>query len=247
MEQNLNQSLKQDFQRAESWLKQHERLVIIFMVLIFSFFVLDKGLGIVQSWEQHKATQAEKVLDAQKAKNDTELATAKTMLAQYQTQLAADEQAIQSLTKAQAFRDKQLPVQQKVDAQLAPNDLALRWQGLVGDSGVVPAADGYNVSNTAAVITVQNLEQVPVLQADLADEQNKTAALQKDVASANDLIGQGKVVVSGLQTQIVDQTKACTAQINVVKAQARKGKLKAFGIGYGLGLVSGLVAHAFGF
>ena len=247
MEQNLTPNLTHGIQQAESWFKVHERLIIIFMVLVFSFFVLDKSLGIVQSWEQHKATQAEKVLDVQKAKNDADLASAKVLLATYQDQLATAAKEIASLTSAQASRDKVVVVQQKADAQLAPNDLALRWQGLVGDSGVIPGATGYEVSNTAAVDTVVNLEQVPVLKADLADEQSKTAALQKDVASANDLIGQGKVVVSGLQTQIVDQTKACTAQINVVKAQARGGKLKAFGIGYGLGLVTGLVAHAFGF
>ncbi len=244
---NDTKTLTSDVVRVESWLKQHERLIIIFMVLIFSFFVLDKGLSVVASWEQHKATQAEKVLDAQKAKNDADLATAKGMLSDYQTQLAADTKEIAALTTAQASRDKVVVVQQKADAAMPPSQLATRWQGLVGDSGVVPVATGYTVSDSAALTTVQNLEQVPVLKADLADEQSKTAALQKDVASANDLIGQGKLVVNGLQLQLTDKDKACTAELNAEKAKARKSKLKWFGIGYVTGFISGQVAHAFGF
>lgn len=247
MEQNLNQSLSQDIRKAESWLLQHERLVIIFMVLIFSFFVLDKGLGIVSSWEQHKATEAETVLEAQKAKNDAELAQAKVMLVDYQNQIATAAKEIASLTAAQASRDKVVIVQQKADAAMQPTQLASRWEALVGDSGVQATPSGYSVSDSVALTTVEYLEQVPVLKADLTDEQSKTAALQKDVASANDLIGQGKTVINGLQLQLVDKDKACTAQLNVEKAKARKGKLKAFGIGYGLGVVTGLVAHVFGF
>jgi|SRR6185437_1023069 len=241
------ETVAKDVQIAKTWLQKHERLLIIFAVLFVSFLVVNKTLGIVASWEQHKATQAEKVLDAQKAKNDADLATAKGMLSDYQTQLAAATKEIATLTTAQVSRDRVVVVQQKADAAMPPSQLAQRWQGLVGDSGVVPVATGYTVSDSAALTTVQNLEQVPVLKADLADEQSKTAALQKDVASANDLIGQGKIVVNGLQLQLTDKDKACTAELNATKAQARKGKLKAFGIGYGLGLVSGLVAHVFGF
>lgn len=217
------------------------------MVLIFAFFVLDKGLGIVSSWEQHRATVAEQKVAEDKAKNDIELAVAKQKLSDYQEAISQTEKVNARLEQGIVARDTLLSAQQKKDVAMPPSQLATRWQEFVGEDGIVPVASGYNVSNDVAIATVQNLEQVPVLKADLADEQSKTAALQKDVTSANDLIGQGKLVVNGLQLQLTDQSKACTAQINAVKAQARKGKLKAFGIGYGLGVLTGLVAHAFGF
>ena len=242
-EQNALTTLTADKAIAVSWVKQHERLIIILMVLIFSFFVLDKSLGIVSNYESHKATEAEKVLDAQKAKNDIELATAKAMLSQYQTQVDIDAKEIANLTAAQASRDRVVVVQQKADAQLPPNELATRWQWLIGDSGVQTSTGGFTVTNDAAVTTVQSLEEVSTLKSDLADEQEKTAILKQDVDSANDLISQGKIVVNGLQLQLTDQTKACDAKVAAVKAAARKGKLKWFGIGYVSGFISGLVVR----
>lgn len=228
---------------VESWLKQHERLIIIFMVVVFSFFVAYKGFDLASKYEDHKAVQAEKVLDAQKAKNDADLTTAKALLSDYQSQIATAAKEIASLTAAQASRDKVVVVQQKADAALPPSELALRWQGLVGDSGVQAVAAGFEVSPTAAIDTVQNLEQVPVLKADLADEQSKTSALTKDVEDANALIGQGKIVVNGLQLQLTDQIKTDTLVLNAEKAKARKGKLKAFLYGFGAGFIAGVTVH----
>lgn len=245
---NLSAStISTDIAKAESWLKQHERLIIVFMVLLLAFFVLDKSLGVVASWEQHRASIAAETLSVDKTKADAELAQAKQMLADYQSALSQSLAANQKLAAAQQTRDQALSKQQVVDKTLPPSQLGERWQTLVGDSGIQPDTSGFNVSDTAALATVSKLEQVPALEGDLKDEQAKSANLQVDVDKANDLINQGKIAVNGLQLELVDKDKACTAQVTAAKAQARKGKLKAFGFGYGLGFVSGLVAHAFGF
>lgn len=227
--------------KAESWLKAHERLVIVFMLLIVAFFVLDKSLGIVASWEQHRANAAQQQLANDKAKNDIDLAIAKQKLADYQETISQNEKINAQLEQGIIARDALLTAQQKKDATLPPTELGQRWQALVGDSGIQANASGFTVLDTAAHATVSKLEQVPVLQQNLDDEKQKNANLQTDVDKANDLIDKGKIVVSGLQLQLTDQNKACSTQIAAVKAEARKGKLKWFGIGFVTGYISGLV------
>ena len=240
-EQNGLTTLTKDVEIAKSWLLLHERLVIIVLLLVFSFFVLDKSLGIVASWEQHRASVAAAQVAADKAKNDVALAQAKQTLEEYKDLLQQSVAENAKLEQGIVARDTLLVTQQKKDETLPPSELALRWQGLAGDSGIEATTSGFGVSDTAARSTVSKLEQVPVLKQDLADEQAKNANLSADVNKANDLIGQGKIVVNGLQLQLQDQNKACTTQIAAVKAEARKGKLKWFGIGFVTGYVSGLI------
>jgi multidrug resistance efflux pump len=225
--------------KAESWLKAHERLIIVTFILIFAFFVLDKAMSIVSQWEQHKANEATLTLAADKAKADAELAQAKQMLSDYEAAISQTEKLNATLQAGIISRDSLLAAQQKKDSVLLPSELSERWVGLVGDSGIQSGTSGFTVSDTAAHATVSKLEQVPVLEKDLKDEQAKSANLQGDVDKANDLIGQGKLVVSGLQLQLTDKDKVCSTQVAAIKAEARKGKLKWFGIGFVSGFVAG--------
>jgi hypothetical protein len=224
-----------------TWLQKHERLVIVFMSLLLAYFVVDKGFSLASSYESHKAQQAATTLGIQASKDAADLAQAKAQLVNYQNALAVSTQQNASLTAAIASRNKTVVVQEQKDAALPPSQLATRWQGLVNNTGIQTAANGYAVTDDAALATVDQLEQVPVLAQNLKDETTTAANLQKDVTDANTLINSGKLVVNGLQLQIQDQDKSCTASINALKAKDNKSKLKWFGIGYVSGFISGLL------
>ena len=237
------QNLSQDFSTTQTWLQKHERLILVILGLVLLYFVVDKSLGIVSNYESHKATEALAVTATQKAQADAELAQAKSMLIDYQNALATSQEQNAKLVTAIATRDKVTVVQQQTDAKLQPSQLATRWAGLVNDTGVTATATGYDVTDSAALATVQTLELEPTLKQDLADETTKSANLQIDVDKANALISQGKIAVNGLQLQITDQDKSCTAQITATKAAAKKSNFKWFGIGFGTGFVTGLTAR----
>jgi hypothetical protein len=226
-----------------SWFKQHETLLIVLMVLAVLTFGVYKYFDLASAIENHKAQQAQAILQTQTQKTDTDLAQAKQLLGVYQTTVAQALAANNTLAATIASRDKQVVVQVTKDAQLPPSQLATRWQGLVKDSGVVSQANGYAVTDSAGLATVEQLEQAPALQADLTDERTKEVNLQKDVDSANALIAAGKTAMVGLQNQLTDQQKADTATLNAEKAAARKGKLKWFGIGFASGFVAGVTVH----
>ena len=224
-----------------TWLQKHERLVIIFMSLLLAYFIVDKGFSLASSYESHKSQQASSVLSTQAAEVASELAQAKAQLADYETALAASTKQNATLTEAIASRNQTVIVQQQKDATLPPSQLATRWQGLVNNTGVETAVNGYAVTEEAAIATVEQLEQVPVLTQNLKDVTTEEAGLQTDVNDANALISSGKLTVAGLQLQLTDQDKSCTASINALKANDNKSKLKWFGIGYVSGFISGII------
>ena len=226
-----------------SWLKMHETLIIVFMCLVVGFFLAYKGLGIVSSYENHKAQQAIAVVQAQSNQNAADLITVKQTLAQYQTALANATAANQTLAQAMTTRNTVVVKQESTDATLPPSALGQRWETLVNDTGVAPTSTGFAVPEKVALETVQGLEQVPTLTQDVKDAQTETANDQVALTQANTLIDQGKTLVTGLQNQLTDQTKSCSIQLSAAKAAANKGKFRWFGIGYVSGFVSGLVVR----
>jgi hypothetical protein len=175
---------------------------------------------------------------------------------QFQQQIAAtikqlqDQQTVLQATNAQQASTidvlkKQLQTQKGKDATLPPTDLANRIQTLAPGGAVTVVADGYHLDQTEAVVIAQALEEPPVLRQELtADEtiiSNDTAIIANDT----------KILDAEKQSHGSDvttlQAKLDTAnqEIKDVKAQARKGKLKWFGIGYIAGFASSEILKAF--
>lgn len=249
MDKNLVPNLSQDINIAQSWIQKHERILIVFAVLVAGYFLLDKGLNVVLAWDQHKASVAMATLNAQKEKTDAELEQAKQMLTSYETQLTQLSQQNVQLSKTIAQRNSDLAKEQVKVPTLQPTELAQMWASsiVVDSKDIAPTPDGYNVTPKAAIATVQALNTGATAVQNLQDEENKNVNLQKEVDSGNALISQGKIAVNGLQLELKDQEKSCETQLTVVKAEARKGKLKSFGIGFVTGFISGQVAKFFGF
>ncbi len=84
---------------------------------------------------------------------------------------------------------------------------------------------------------------MPTLKADLKDTQEMAANKDKEIASANQLIGGLRQQVSALNIEITDNKKACSTQISAIKAKARHSKLSWFarGLATGAGIVAFLL------
>jgi hypothetical protein len=229
--------------QTTSWFKVHETLLIVLMALLVGTFVVYKYFDLAAAIENHRAEHAQATLVAQTQKDAATLAQAKEALTSYQVTIAQTLAANSALSTAMATRDKTVIIQQTADAKLPPTQLATRWQGLIADSGVTPNTTGYSLTDSAGIATIEQLEQVPVLQLDLQDETSKATNLQSDVDKANVLVADGKNLVGGLQTQIKAQTKADAATLAAEKADSRKGKMKWFGIGFASGFVAGVTVH----
>jgi hypothetical protein len=229
-----------------TWLKAHERLIMLALVLAVGTFGLSKYFDVEAARKDAKYVAAEQIV-ANDQKNSAALALQSS---QTQAQYIALVQALSaqnaSLSASIAQRTASGVVQRTTDASLPVAGVAARWNDIAGTL-VTASGDTIVVSRTDAHKTLDMIEQVPVLVQNLADETKIAGNYQSEAQKADLLAGDLHSQVTGLNTQLADQTKACTAQVAAVKAEGRKSKIKFFKWGFITGFISGMyLGHAAG-
>ena len=229
------------FSNYLEWFKSHERLLILVLCL---------GVGVhfygrvINAWEQHdqRTVNTANAALAADITNTKAIADANAKAAvQYQVLAAQLADANKALAAAQIARNTITQTQQATDRTLLPSDLAVRWTALLklAPPTIQPTTTGFVVTPDAAITTVEQLENVPTLQADLRDEQtvaaNQTTQLNSLLSVNVGLNNQ----IDALNTQNAAQIKACTDDKNLLKAQARKSKFRWF-LG---GVVTGFIVR----
>ena len=221
-----------------AFLKAHERLIAFVLGCALLWFVSGKIESVIAAHDSAnlaatKATLAAQVqTDAERQALITQQAADyKALAAKYQAQDAALAQANVALVQA-------LTKQQKVDAALPIPQLVVRWQQLVPDAGLTVTPTGVAITEAGAHATVNELEKVHVLDAELTNEKQvctNTAAL---LTAANQQFVTLNGQVGGLNAELKDSANVCKAQIAVVKAEARKSKRRWFIGGFIAGFAS---------
>lgn len=224
-----------------SWFKLHERLLITLMVIGLGVFGFQKYADIRALETSAKVQQAQAQLVAQKNADSQLAAQVQQTTQQYQAMVQALSSQNSQLAASITARNVVLTQQQTVDKTLPLPQLDTRWAALADFSldNLQTTNTGVVASQDAVIATVQQLENIPVLQANLKDVQTQAANTQSELNTANTLIGKQVADISGLNTQLVDQSKTCKDEIASVNAKARKSKLKLFGLGFVTGFVAG--------
>jgi len=249
--------------KIRAFLLDHERLLIVLVAAVVIYLGYVKVTNIIANHDNAQLQQQKLINEQQAAKNQAMLEQQqKDDVLRQQEEAAREAEAQklqaqnQALVNANTALAAALSKQQKQDATLAPTELAARWQQLVPaapPASVTVAADG-NMQTTpaAAVATVQQLEQVPALTQQLANEKTQEANDQTMLASANAAIGNLNLSltdrdkrIDGLNLTITGNQKQCEDEKKVIKDQARKSKRRWFIIGYVAGFVSRQVIKSY--
>lgn len=230
-------------------------LAIIGILLVFSTYEIESHRADVSD-----AKAAAAIASAQAANAAAATAVAQNNQVQAQAtqqiQVLANENVslqtqIDALKSSIVARDKQVSVQQQSDSAMSPDQLAQRW------STVVKLTDPISVSKTApfsytvtlgdALATVQQLETTSDLSADLADANSQINALTDQLGNETQAYNVEKSShLADTQTSALSlaakqkDLDAANAQLTAAKADARKGKLKTFFIGFVAGFVAGV-------
>ena len=221
-----------DVKNDWTWVKTH--LVLLMMVALLSFGAV---YGIESFISKHDAAEATKYSQIATTQNQQ---TAQ-VLAQVQTEVAAlmaanqqlanqNQQLVTSLSKRQTT-EVQIP---KQTASLTAAQVAIELQG---------TANGDNVTLALPVAqnVLANVKLVPLLQQDKTDLQsaynNQVQVSANNLALYND---EHLALVSEQKAHQADNT-ANAATIKKLKADARKGKLKWFFIGFVSGFITRVV------
>lgn len=225
------------FQTISTYVKAHERLLLALIGGVALWFAIGKVDTLVANHDNANLKQAQVVASQQADKNQALAAQAALQAAQYQALAAKVDAENAVLVEANATLSAALVKQQKTDATLPPTELVARLNTLVPQADATVTPTGVALPEAGAVATVQQLEQVPVLTTQLQ-------AAEEVAQNDNQLLIAGKAQndtlyeeISGLNFQIVDNAKVCTAQIATIRAEARKSKRRWFLTGLILGFL----------
>ena len=228
-------TIKNDF----TWLQKHEKLVLAVIAGLVLWFSIGKIDTLIANHDNATLHQAQVVADQQAAVNQGLAQQAAYQAAQYKELATKLDSQNQALVAANTQLATSLAQHQKADASLPPSGLAERWHQLVPQVTTSDVSAGQMTVNTPGVsATVQQLEVVPVLRTQFENERTQYENAQKLLALSNNETTTLISEVTGLRTQIVDDTKVCTAQIAVVKAEALRSKRRWFIVGYVAGFLS---------
>lgn len=229
-----------------SWLKTHERIIIVALVLAVGAFGLNKYFDVSAAKADAKAVAAEQVAADAKANSAAAAFTAAQTQAQYTAlvQVLAAQNA--SLASSIAQRTASQTAQVIKNATLPVQGVAERWNTIAGTL-VTPVGDTIVVSSTDAHRTLDMLESVPVLSANLADETTIAKNLRQSWEKSVEVNDTQVKEISALNNQLTADAKSCTLQIAAVKADGKKNSVKWFKRGLIVGFLGGLfVGHAAG-
>lgn len=232
-------SVETEITAATSWLKTHERIVCLFLILLVAGYGMNKYFDVSAAKAEARVVAAQQQVADAKANTATVTTQAAQTAAQYQSMVTALTQQNAALAQAVASRNTVLAQDTTKNATAPLPDLLSRWNVLAGTNVTVKGADAI-VSDTDSRRTVNLLEQVPVLQANLIDETtivaNKQAELEKSDLLANSLNNE----IAAQKNQLTVEANSCKLEIAAAKADSRKGKVKWFKIGFVTGFVTGL-------
>ncbi|PWT75515.1 MAG: hypothetical protein C5B59_08535 [Bacteroidetes bacterium] len=221
-----------EISKAESWLKQHERIVLTTLVLAATLFVGNKYIDYVADRDSRIANVAAQ--QAQAAQ------TAAQQAAQVYQQTIQQQQAKISVLIAEINQRNSALIQQQAQIKTAPlTDVAKQWQQQIGGEGdITNTGVGLSVSDSGARRTVSNLLELPVVKSNLDDETKIANSKQTQLDAAN-------TSISALNAQVKADDAACKAQIAQVKAESRKSKRNWFIAGTVIGGLARALVHAY--
>lgn len=227
---------------VRTFLKNHETLLIFVLGFLLIWFVSGKVENAIAAHDNANLKTVQATLAAQVDANQKTAALVAQQAADYKALASKLEAQDTALAQANVALTQALTKRQSTDAVLPMPELVSRWSQLVPGSDfssatVTPTGD-VSVSPTNAHATVNELEKVPVLTAQLENEKTAETNLNTLLAASNGQVVTLNGAVDGLKLQITDDDKVCKAQIAVVKAQARKSKRRWFVAGFITGFAS---------
>ena len=226
-----------------SWLKQHERLVCLALILAFGCFGVNKYFDHESTVKQAQATAAAQVSAADHANSLALASQSAQIAAQYASLVQTLSAENASLNASMAQRQASQKTQVNVDTNLPMVGVSARWSVLLPTvTPSAPLTGGISLTETQAHDTLAYMEQVPVLQADLQDETKVAANYLQEVQKSDLLNADLNSQILGLKKENTDLVAKDVADVKAAKAEGKKNSVKWFKRGFGIGFLAGLFA-----
>src|SRR5580692_646990 len=170
------------------WFKAHEFLAIALIIVVPVALLGNKALNKDYDAAVAREKSAEQTLQTQKEQNDKLAVQNQQAQQQYQIILGQVSADNKKLTAEMLQLSQTLAARQKQDAALPLPELASRWEFLIGTSGISSTENGLQASPDAARATVSNLESLPAIKQQLADETTLSGDKDKQITSLGGVV-----------------------------------------------------------
>ena len=202
--------------------KTHEKLILALVAAGVLWFSLGKIEGVIARHDDAtlKATTLLATNDA--TKNAALAAQAAVDNAAYAALAAKVNAENAALVNANTALAAALTKQQKVDATLPPTELVARWNTLVPAANAAVTPNGVTLPALGATATVEQLEQLPVLQTELSNSNTEKQNVDALLLSSNGEVSVLNTQIGQLQKTIVDDKAQCADQLKVQADKAHK-------------------------
>lgn len=221
-------------------------MILAVVISIALYFAIGRVDTLIANHDNANLQQAKVVAVAQADKTQALATQAAQQAAQFQAETQRVAQQNAALEQANATLVAALTKQQKTDAVMTTPEIAQRWTQLVPAATVSSApTGGVTLTDAGAHATVNELEKVPVLTAQLVDAQQETKNEQGLLSLSTGQVTTLNAEVGSLKLQLVDNDKVCKADIATVKAEARRSKRRWFAIGFVAGWASRQVVKTY--
>ena len=233
--------IEKDVKSVISFGASHFILLCILMAsLCFGIFMYDSRRAVQADARAAIAEATGQQADAANIKNQAALAA---QLQALQDQNANLSKEVSSLEVTMATRDVALARQQQTVTNLAPIQIASKWQDLIAVPGSVAVTNnGYSVTTPGAVATVQALMSVDTLKKDKADLQTENKDLTQKAANSDAALGVETKAHQADNSTCKQDLATAAAVLKKTKADARRSKFRWFFAGLVTGIVGGHAA-----
>jgi len=230
--------------KISAYLQSHEKLILGVGTLVIVLYLGNRWINSSEVKADEANQRAQAALVEQKKIVDN--LTSSLQDAQKRSDAVVTQSAMQvfNLQQEIASLRNSLALEQEAIRTKPISAIASDWNQLIQiPDGVTNTSIGITVSEAAARATLSTLVEVPVLQKTVDNQSKELASKDLALSAQAATIKASDDLVSGLRVQIVDGQTACTKQVALEKANARKGKRTWFLIGFASGLATRVLAH----
>jgi len=239
----LEASVKQDL----SWLQKHEKLILGILIILAIVFAFNKYIDHSAKVADENAAVSVQVLKEQQEVNKKLLDRMDVQDQRYESLVQEMNRRNVMLDNAIAYRNTNLNKQQSVNNTLPLSGLVVRWKTLLNipESDITIQGSNGMVTEAAARQTVNALEEIPVLKANLTDTETKLKNEQTKIAECNQVVASKDEVIEGQKKEIAATKDNADKQVAKVKADARKSKRSWFvrGVVVGAAVAAYIIPH----
>jgi hypothetical protein len=219
-----------------NWLKTHVILLLIVGVLTFGGVY-----GVESLVAKHDAATAAKYesIAADAAKQNAQIqAQTQAQIAQLASQNVQLEAQISQLSQAISNRDAELIKQQAKVPTLTPVQVASSIQPFLSKGTATAQSTGeVLLDKTGSQEILVQLEELPVDRANMADLSTEISKQNIEIVNLSTSNGSLQTALTSEKTSHTADNEANAKEVTKLKADARKSKLKWFGIGVVVGFI----------